>query len=207
MKSHIAQQIFNIVNESFDKTLNEYRYNDNGRRNFYGIKNYDSYNFANNTVLKYCMDYFLLATWTKGKVTPVKATGNSNLHRAAFTAKIQSLENTNDPGTFMRVLCKIFNPVNKEYEGIAIDYNAIIDGKYNLFATIIDGSVYYLDYSSVIQYQQELGNHAVSRDGKYIYVDADFWVNEARYSYEMKPEDKANYTAEFNKYISRLSEK
>lgn len=210
---NLAQSVYDIINESYD-SLYEYRYNDNGRKNFYNIKNMDSYNFATTVVEKYCESYFLTAAWAKGKTKKITAAIKKDkrdtvLHRAAFVVTIKSLENTQDKGETFKVLCKIYNPTNKKEDCILVDYDTIADAKYRYYATIIDGTVYYLDNSAVQQYASNMGNSAVAiSSGKYfIKVDTQYWIDNSQYYAEMDADDKAKYNAEFLKYNALLKQK
>lgn len=210
----IAQKVYTTLNEEYNSILEYYRanrYNDNGRRNFYGINNFDSYNFATNIVEPFCEKYFLLAAWAKGNTKKIVADkdNDSKLHRAAFRARISSLDNPNDKGEVFKVLCKIYNPTNKNRDCILIDFDTIADGRYKYYATIIDGTCYYIPNVIVNDYMQRAGNSAVtSQNGKFfINVATDFWIDNAWYSYEMDAADQATYNKEFEKYIADLKRK
>ena len=164
------------------------------------INDPDAYKFANGTLLDICMKYIQWAFWCKAKVSPVKSRNDNGLHRAAFNATLTSLESGIQDKH--KVLCKIYNR-EKDNDCVAIDYNAIVDGYYDLFAAVIDNTVYYLPLGNVYRYQEEMGNACISKTGKYINIAADYFIEYAAGSYEMKPEDIAVYNRDYNKYIKK----
>lgn len=197
----IAKTVKNAINEAYE--LNEYRPARAWSSKSPGIKDWDLYNFANKVMVPLCSKYMKYAAYAKVTVKPVTAgRGGSELHRAAFSATLTSLDNPKASNKY-KVLCKIYN-TEKELDAIAIDYNAIVDGYYNLFASIIDGTVYYLDLTDVYRYQKEMGNSCITRNGKFINIATDYFIDMARYSADMEEADIAEYNRQYEKYVKKM---
>lgn len=150
---------------------------------------------AVNVIAPLCEQYFKYAVWAKVTTKPIGTMRGSDspYHKAGFTATVASLDNPKAVEK-MKVACKVYNEDRQE-NVVYIKYEDIVNGYYNLFATIIMGTCYYLDFSSIIAYQQEMGNSCARRlkGHDYIVIDGDYWMNEARYEAEMNDADKAKY--------------
>lgn len=190
-----------IIKRPKYNSLTEYYARNTGLGYNTRINDPDAYKFATGILMDMCMKYIQYAFWCKAKVSPVKSRNDNGLHRAAFNATLISLESDKSQDKH-KVLCKIYNK-EKDNDCVAIDYNAIVDGYYDLFASVIDNTVYYLHIGSIYRYQEAMGNACISKSGKYINIAADYFINYAQASYEMKPEDIAKYNAEYNKYIKK----
>lgn len=168
-----------------------------------GIKDYDKYNFVIKILAPLCEKYFKYAG-IYGRVTSslTKATGGKDLHRGSFNVQVKSLNNPKDPGEKFKVLCKIYNE-QKQDDTVTIDFEAIYNGYYKYFATIINNTVYYLRYTDVTNYYQMMGNKCVSRDAKFIYISADYFIDNAEYKAELSPEDITVYNNGYNRYIRK----
>lgn len=181
------------------KSLNEYRYMSGGSVNK-TINDPDLYVFATQVIVPLCMKYAKYAFYAKVKASAIKGRNGSDLHRAAFKMELQSLNS--DAKSLHRVLCKIYN-TNKQDNTIAIDYNAIADGYYDYFASIIDGTVYFTPLSELYRYQAEMGNVCITKGGKYMAVDADYFIDHSTNSYEMEQTDINEYNKAFDRYVNK----
>lgn len=165
------------------------------------INNSDLYIFSTTVLEPICEKYFKYGGIKAAvKTKASKGTGKSGLHRAAFTVTATSLQLGESAKEKFSVLCKIYrkNSVNDE---ISIDFEAIMGGYYKYFATVIENAVYYLRYDDILRYQQEMGNSCATRDGKFIKVNAQYWIDEAEYRAEISAEDLATYDRGYEKYV------
>jgi hypothetical protein len=80
---------------------------------------------------------------------------------------------------------------------VKIDYEAIAGGHYSHIASVIAGTAFYLPVSAIYQYQSEMGNRCISRDGKFINVDGDFFMDNAQWEYNLTDEELAMYNKEY----------
>lgn len=185
--------------------LNEFRSYNNKPWKTSGIRDYDQYNLATKVIAPLCSQYFKYAVYAKvnTKLSAPRKDNDNVLHKAAFTAKVASLDNPKAVEK-MNVACKIYNEDRME-NVVYIKWDDIHYGNYNLFATIIAGTCFYLDYTAVMRYFQELGNSAIKTMGKdsYIVVDGDYWMNEARYEAEMDESDKTMYRQQYDYYMRK----
>lgn len=162
----------------------------------------DLYLFATRILEPICEKYFKYGG-IKAAVTtkPSKGVRGSNLHRAAFTVKAKSLQLGDSATEKFSVLCKLYrkNSVNDE---IFIDFTAIMGGYYKYFAAVIENVVYYLRYDSVIAYQSIMGNNCATKDGKFICVNAEYWIDQSEYKAEINEADMSVYDAGYVRYIN-----
>lgn len=181
--------------------INEYSaYGRNGYSNStYKLQDPDLYIFATKTLVDICSKYIGHAFWCKAEIVPNKGKAGADLHRASFRAKLTSLKSDKSSDK-QNVLCKIYNE-NRTDDAVAIDLNAVYDGHYSMIASVIGDSVYYLPISAVLMYQEEMGNACVSKNGKFINVVADYFIDYSAGSYKMEQADIDRYDRDYKKYV------
>jgi hypothetical protein len=168
-----------------------------------GIKDFDKYNFVIKILTPLCEKYFKFAgIYGKVNTSLTKAIAGKDLHRGSFNVQVQSLNNPKDKGERFKVLCKIYNE-QKTDDTVTIDFESIYNGYYKYFATIIDNTVYYLNYSDVINYYQSLGNKCVSKDRRFIFISADYFIDKAQYSATLTSDDIKIYSDGYKRYINK----
>lgn len=165
------------------------------------INDPEAYKFANGILLELCMKYTKWAFNCKTKITPIKSRDDSGLHRAAFNVTLISLDSDKSFDKH-KILCKIYK-TDKENNTIAIDYNAIVGGYYDIIASIIDGTVYYLSLYDIYSYQERMGNRCITKGGKYIEIDANYFMQHARAEAPMEQEDITRYNNEYKNFIMK----
>lgn len=196
----IASVVVNAINESYNE-LNEWV----PRGKPSSIKDYDLYNFATKYLCPLCAEYLQWAAWAKVKNVFIKGKGDTDLHRAGFNATLKSIDNPKAPAWKMKVLCKIYNTEDIK-NAVPVDFELLMNygrNQYSHIASVIMGTVYYLPITAVYKYQSILGNACISPSKKFILIDSDYFIDQAEYFYDLKPEDQAEYEKQYNKYVKK----
>lgn len=183
--------------------VNEYSSYNRYDKPSYKLNDPDLYIFATKTLVDICAKYIQYAFWCKAKISINKGRTGSDLHRASFRATLTSLQN-DAASDKQNVLCKIYN-VNKTDDSVTVDTAAVYDGHYSMVATVIDDSVYYLPMTEIYRYQEEMGNSCVSKDGKFMYINADYFIDYSAGSYKMEQTDIDRYYKDYRKYVLKES--
>ena len=196
INKHLYETIINDIAKIVKQKLNSNLLNES-------IRDYDKYNFVIQILTPLCEKYFKYSgIYGRIKTSLTKARSGQDLHRGSFNVQLKSMDNPKDPGDRFKVLCKIYNE-SKLDDTVTIDFEAILQGYYKYFATIINDTVYYLDLYEVQNYYQQMGNNCVSKDGRFIYVSADYFIYHSDYSAPLKSEDRTIYRNGYNKYIKK----
>lgn len=195
MKTLFEKAIEKLQKEKEVQYLNEYNDYKNNR-----IVNIDNYAFAINVLAPLCCNYFMQSgVWAKGKPELIKNDKNkSEYHRAAFKAALRTMY-TDAECEPDYVLCKTYN---QEKGYVYLDYDALVGGHYNIFATIIDDTIYYIDISTVVNNQDAFKCTYINGKG-FLLLPAELFIIEPRYSAKMKDSDVIYYNTEYKRYFNR----
>lgn len=163
------------------------------------INDIDLYNFSTKVLEPICEKYFVYGgIRAKIKTKASQGRAGATFHRAAFKVTATSLSDGSKE-TFS-VLCKMYKEGN-ETDEVSVDYTAIMDGYYKYIASVIAGTVYYLRMDDIYAYQQMMGNACATPNGKFIRINAQYFIDYAEYAAEVSPEDMEVYNKGYERYV------
>lgn len=194
------------VSKIVKSSLNEYGdyYNKTSK-----INDINLYKFATTTLTDLCAKYFKFA-YNKNKddgtiVKNTKVTSGKtkfDLHTASFTANFCKIIDPINITGKTKVLCKIYNR-EKENDVLTINYEPIINGYYEYYASIIDGTAYFVHAEDIMKYPKLDKKCVVERNHKFfINVSVDYFIKCAgTLCYELNEDDLNLYNTQYTKYV------